>query len=193
MKGNVSMIFISNKYYNIYYNIINKAISRNFRSRKEAKKILGYVEQHHVLPRSLGGDDSRNNTVYLTAREHFICHLLLVRMTTYPEKRSMIFALQNFIHRKKDKLNDYKINSHRYALLRELASKEMSKLHKGKTSWNKGLKQDEKSNKKRSLSLKGKTHTEEHRLNVSLSRRGDRHWLYGKQQSDSVKEKLRTS
>jgi len=47
------MIFINNKYSKYYYNIIEKAKSRNIFNRKEAKKIFGYVEKHHIIPKSL--------------------------------------------------------------------------------------------------------------------------------------------
>lgn len=43
----------------------------------------GYVEVHHILPRCLGGADDKSNLVKLTAKEHFICHLLLTKM--YPK------------------------------------------------------------------------------------------------------------
>lgn len=39
-----------------------------------------YGEHHHITPRSLGGTDEDENVVKLTAREHFICHWLLVKM-----------------------------------------------------------------------------------------------------------------
>lgn len=39
-----------------------------------------YGEHHHITPRSLGGTDEDENIVKLTAREHFICHWLLVKM-----------------------------------------------------------------------------------------------------------------
>jgi hypothetical protein len=42
--------------------------------------INGYVERHHVLPKSLGGTDDSSNLVALTAREHFIAHMLLARI-----------------------------------------------------------------------------------------------------------------
>jgi hypothetical protein len=42
----------------------------------------GYTEKHHILPKSLGGDDSIENLTDLTAREHFICHWLLTKI--YP-------------------------------------------------------------------------------------------------------------
>ena len=39
-----------------------------------------YGEHHHIKPRSLGGTDENENIVKLTAREHFICHWLLVKI-----------------------------------------------------------------------------------------------------------------
>lgn len=39
-----------------------------------------YGEHHHITPRSLGGTDEDENIVKLTAREHFICHWLLVKI-----------------------------------------------------------------------------------------------------------------
>lgn len=40
----------------------------------------GYTERHHIIPRSLGGEDHPVNLVNLTAREHFICHYLLIKI-----------------------------------------------------------------------------------------------------------------
>lgn len=41
------------------------------------QSIDGYSEKHHVLPRSMGGDDSTSNIVKLTARQHFVAHWML--------------------------------------------------------------------------------------------------------------------
>lgn len=56
------------------------AYSKLIEKAKTRPKPKGYVERHHVLPRSLGGDNSKSNIVVLTAREHFIAHKLLVEM-----------------------------------------------------------------------------------------------------------------
>lgn len=40
----------------------------------------GYFESHHVIPRCMGGNDSEDNLVDLTARQHFIAHWLLTKM-----------------------------------------------------------------------------------------------------------------
>src|SRR5574343_75476 len=39
-----------------------------------------YYERHHILPSSLGGDNSDKNLIKLTAREHFLAHWLLWRI-----------------------------------------------------------------------------------------------------------------
>jgi hypothetical protein len=78
-------MFIENKYTKIYFNIINKAQDRT---------VSGYVEKHHIIPKALGGDNSRSNIVKLTAKEHFICHRLLVKMVTDKEaKAKMSYAV----------------------------------------------------------------------------------------------------
>jgi hypothetical protein len=65
-------LFLQNKYTKIYLNIIEK--------RKQFPITDQYTEEHHIIPRSLNGDDSENNLIVLTAREHFICHYLLTKM-----------------------------------------------------------------------------------------------------------------
>ena len=78
------MIFINNKYTTWYNSLINKAKDRI---------ISGYTEKHHIIPSSLGGTTDNDNIVKLTAREHFICHLLLTKMTIGNARYKMNFAL----------------------------------------------------------------------------------------------------
>ena len=40
-----------------------------------------YFEIHHKVPKCMGGNDEKSNLVNLTAREHYIAHLLLVKIT----------------------------------------------------------------------------------------------------------------
>lgn len=76
-------MYIKNKYCVWYNNIISRAKNRN---------IAGYVERHHILPLSCGGEDIETNIVLLTAREHYICHLLLTKMLTGENRIKMISA-----------------------------------------------------------------------------------------------------
>lgn len=63
--------FLKNKYTKWYVNIISAAQSRD---------ITGYTEKHHIIPKSLGGSNKKENLVKLTAREHFVCHCILVNI-----------------------------------------------------------------------------------------------------------------
>jgi len=75
-----------NKYKKWYYQLINKA-----RNRKPIDNV--YYENHHIIPRSLGGTDCKENLIQLTLREHFVCHKLLVKMHRGREKHKMLHAL----------------------------------------------------------------------------------------------------
>jgi hypothetical protein len=91
------MIFIENKYTKYYRSLIEKAMNRGLHTRYKAKKILGYVERHHVVPKSLGGPNTNNNLVFLTAKEHFVAHRLLVKITDGKNRVKMIYALHKMM------------------------------------------------------------------------------------------------
>lgn len=78
------MLFFQNKYTTWYYCIVNRAKDR---------VIDGYTEKHHIIPKTLGGKNNKLNIVSLTAREHFICHLLLTKMLDGKERQKMVYAL----------------------------------------------------------------------------------------------------
>lgn len=69
-------MFIPNRYTQIYWSIVTNARVRGLNKRDHHE----YLEWHHVMPTALGGPDVDENKVLLTAREHFLCHLLLTRM-----------------------------------------------------------------------------------------------------------------
>jgi hypothetical protein len=79
-------MYLQNKYTYWYYNIIQHA-----QTRLLSEDV--YIEKHHIVPRSLGGNNAKSNIVNLTAREHFICHLLLTKMTIGNAMYKMIHAL----------------------------------------------------------------------------------------------------
>lgn len=90
-------LFLNNKYTKWYYSICKNAKIRN----------LG-DENHHIVPRSLGGDNSKENLVLLSTREHMICHLLLTKMCVLSEHSvSMIHAARLMIDRTKNKRTKY--------------------------------------------------------------------------------------
>lgn len=82
-----------------------------------------YYERHHIKPRSLGGDDSEENLVLLTAREHFLAHYLLCKFTKGKDKKKMIWAFHRLCYsdssRHARKENNFKMSSRLYEYLRK--------------------------------------------------------------------------
>ena len=112
-------MFIENKYTKLYYAIIKSS---------QLQKDRGYTERHHILPKCLGGDNTKSNIVRLSARKHFICHKLLVKMVSGQAKYKMIEAVAIFSNNSKRKLN---FNSRDIALIREANALASSKRNKG--------------------------------------------------------------
>ena len=69
-------------YQNIYNNLVKKAQNRT---------VNGYVEKHHIVPKCMGGSNSKDNLVFLSAKEHFLAHKILVRI--YPNVKGVWYAL----------------------------------------------------------------------------------------------------
>lgn len=103
-------LFLNNKYNKWYDSITTRAKNR---------VLNGYFEKHHIIPKSMGGNNTTDNVVKLTAKEHFICHLLLIKMTVGEQKKKMIWAVQRFINRNKGQ-NCVSVTSRKYAYIREL-------------------------------------------------------------------------
>jgi hypothetical protein len=73
--------------------------------RGKTRILAGYCETHHILPECMGGDNSPENLVQLTPEEHFLAHLLLVKI--HPDNRKLLFAARCMTagqHRKSNKL-----------------------------------------------------------------------------------------
>ena len=103
---------LQNKYSKWYFNIIDSAMGRGW----ERSTSPCYVEGHHVVPRSISGDSMKSGViVFLTAREHFVCHLLLPRMLEGKNKNKMQLALQRVMIRKD---NNYCKSSRLYELIK---------------------------------------------------------------------------
>jgi len=58
--------------------------------RARLRTLREYTESHHIIPQCLMGSDDVNNLVELTPEEHYVAHLLLVKI--YPENRKLIHA-----------------------------------------------------------------------------------------------------
>lgn len=100
-------------------------IIEHAKSQNRIKGDGNYYERHHILPKSIFPlwSKRKSNIVLLTAREHFFCHQLLIKI--YPCDK-MFYALHSFISRPNA---DYKITSREYEKLK----KEFSERIKGHT------------------------------------------------------------
>ena len=115
-----------NKHLVWYSNIIQRALLRAT-TKKAAKKLLGYVEGHHILPRGfdLGGEKDKSNYAYLTAREHFICHWLLINsVVDQKHKLSSMFAMYGF--QQNNKQQGRRLTSWEYERLRKIGAEASS-------------------------------------------------------------------
>jgi hypothetical protein len=166
LKGVPAMIFIKNKYTKCYFNIITRAKSRTLSEDV-------YTEKHHIIPKSLDGSNNKSNLAILTAREHFICHLLLPKMVTGVYKRNMTFALWSMLTRDHSKNKSrYKLNSHQYQKLKEQFALAMSELHKGKIVSAKTKSKMRKARLGKTSPNKGKAMSESQKQKISIAHKG---------------------
>jgi len=101
--------FIDNKYKRIYNNLISNIVeNRIFVENVD-------YENHHILPKSMGGSNDPNNLIKLTLREHFICHQLLTKFTTKKDRKLMVLAFHTFFVFHKWRKATYNKNSRQYA------------------------------------------------------------------------------
>ena len=86
---------------------------------------------HHIKPRSLDGTDDKENIVKLTAREHFVCHWLLVKMYDKgtEERKKMLYAFWSMKRQPTTCATRY-INSRAYEKLRSEFAQHVSVTNK---------------------------------------------------------------
>ena len=131
-----------NKYHKWYDQLIDRARTRT---------LTGYVERHHIVPKSLGGTNEKSNLVRLTAREHLVAHMLLVKFVENPDPMwRALWCMAN--------MGETKLTGKLY----EQARIQLSAIQKGRPSLFKG----------RPSPLKGKPRTEETKKRMSAAQKG---------------------
>jgi hypothetical protein len=159
-------------YLSQYKKLIRKA--RRLRTnRKLAKKNGEYFENHHIIPESELKRRNRPkkiidgnwNKTLLTAKEHFIAHVLLWNLCIklYGETNTLAIgmghAVMNFKKRKADIHADYEITSRIYEILKKkfnkqgISEKTREKKRKSMIGKNKGRKQSFDEKDKKSVSM----------------------------------------
>lgn len=196
----VKSIANDTKYTQWYVRLITRARSRA-NTREEARFKLGYVERHHILPRSfnLGGDKDILNYAFLSAKEHYTCHRLLSKMFSGKFKNKMALAIWMFSVKRKTQ-ERIKITSRTY----EFIKKEKSAARKLMPAPNKGVPMSEEQKAKLramvrtpehcaniSKSKAGKAiHTPESRARLSEMNSGEKNPFFNKQHSEETKQHL---
>ena len=178
-------MYLQNKYTKCYYSIVERA-----KSRVLSTEI--YTEKHHVVPSSLGGTNEKSNLVKLTAREHFICHLLLPKMLTGVKKRNMTFAIWSMLNRDHSKQRlRHKVNSHVYQRLKTQIAIAISESNTGRTRTKEFCKlmSKLKTGRKRPQ-ISGSNHYT-HQEGYISKITGENHYLYGKTQDEVTNQKRR--
>ncbi len=156
-------------YENIYYSIIHQAQPRKNARLSKRCKLSGY-EKHHIIPKCAGGSNEPDNLVFLTPREHFICHALLVKFCDIKFLKPLQYALG--MMRSRGKI----VSSRTYEFAREQHRKAISTDRTGK-------RHSEETKQKISLAHTGKKRSVEHCENTRKAQ-------LGKKLSEEHKAKL---
>jgi NUMOD3 motif len=187
-------MFIENKYYRYYNNIIERAKSR---------VLVEYTESHHIIPKSLGGSNSKDNLVKLTGKEHFICHLLLTKITEGDARKKMVYGAWRMAVKGRDDQQRYKMKSRSYEHIRKERSAVL-KAKRGKdhplfgrktgrtidtftTEWKENISKAKKGGEPWN---KGIPRTQEVKDSVSKANKGKTPWNKNKKSSDETKRKM---
>jgi hypothetical protein len=150
------MLIQNNKYSAWYYSIVESAKIRPRCSEE-------YYEKHHIIPKSLEGTNESVNLIFVTAKEHYVLHRLLVKFLIGKERSKMVFAYWRLMngHQKYRK----KITSREYQICKTMLQKEMSVRHLGS-------KKTAKAKEKIRIKAIGRKHTENTKKILSKIRTG---------------------
>jgi hypothetical protein len=155
-------MFMKNKYTKWYESIIHSAQRRG--------KLESYCELHHVIPKSLGGDATKSNLVWLTGREHYVCHLLLTKMVEGAARKKMLYAFMlmstHGLNRNGESRQFKKLNNRLFQKLRQDFSNAISESRRGKSIF---PKDPIATAAKQSAKLKGRTFSDETKRKMSES------------------------
>lgn len=129
------------------YQLIYDSLIERGKTRSSLKEDF---EIHHIIPKSLGGSDSKCNLVKLTYREHFIAHWILAKTL----KGKMIYAFWKMCTSKSGYKNSLAYEHARKDFIAEMRKRILSNETRSKIS----------------KSLLGKKKTKEHRKNIKLAK-----------------------
>lgn len=127
------------------------------------KKVEGFYEKHHIIPKCLGGTDEQTNIIILPTRVHFIAHALLHK--AYPKELKLAQAFGMMVASNKYH-KGRKYNSRLYEMSKYARSNSMKGVPR--PEWVKEKLKVPKKNKENYKKTKSKEHSE----NISKSLTG---------------------
>ena len=157
-----------------------KLYEKLIHNAKERDMVDGYTEIHHIIPKSEGGSNDKDNLVVVTGREHFILHKILWMETPTNYSRAATYHM---------------MSNHRgikwgatYEEVRKVFTGENHPLRQEKNRIKQlesvmGKPKSDEHKKKISQALKGKVRTEEHIANLKAAlpdTHGENNSMYGK-------------
>ena len=130
-------------------------------ARAKTRLLTSYTENHHVVPRCLGGSNDKSNLVKLTPEEHYVAHQLLVKLNRGNPKISFaaiaMSSSTRYVNRTSNKI---------YGWLRKDYADVMSAKMKGNT-YGKGKKLSDAH-----LNILRKPKSEDHKRKISDGNKG---------------------
>lgn len=155
----------------------------------------GYVEKHHIIPKALGGSNGSDNIARLTAREHFVCHLLLAKIhggkmihaahrlscdgkhgsrkyEWLSKERAKLVSIQHSGKIVSKETRENMSIAQKGLTRSEETKRRISEVKKGKVSNRKGCILSAETRKKLSVSHSGHVHSEEHKKRISIAMKG---------------------
>jgi hypothetical protein len=109
-----------------------KVYNQIIQHRKDNAVNDAYTERHHIVPKSIGGNDTNENLVNLTPREHFVCHLLLVKIYCNTSHYYKMIKAFNMMCNASSRHQDRYINNRHYGWLKTELSRAMTISQAGK-------------------------------------------------------------
>lgn len=106
-----------------YQKIYNDLI---YRGQQRINRPEGYCEIHHIIPRSLGGNDEETDLVTLTAREHYLAHKLLCKITHGNDRYKMLWAFGAMVMKQQQR----QLTSYQFECARKSLSQPKKQKHK---------------------------------------------------------------
>jgi hypothetical protein len=111
------------------YSRLYDALIFNAKSQIRIKGCGVYYEKHHILPKCIGGDDSKNNLVLLTGREHFLAHWLLWKREIGLNKHKMAYAFFQMTRQTKLSTGRLIVSGKKYEIVKKAHAEAMSYIH----------------------------------------------------------------